>query len=127
MTPSTESIVADLRRLMHPIHGHNEVAVIVLSAAADRLEELERVVGKLSNPAFFWPFDDGETPYQFPEEKIEQEGPFEIGEVHGFTCANRLPDRYFRVVADGNDQAYADATKEEYEAALAAQEANHDR
>jgi hypothetical protein len=51
MTPSTESIVADLRRLMHPIHGHNEVAVIVLFAAADRLEELEGVVGKLPKTA----------------------------------------------------------------------------
>jgi hypothetical protein len=124
MTPSTESIVADLRDLAMFVGLNDKRGASLVRTAADRLEELERVVGKLSNPAFFWPFDDGETPYQFPEEKIEQEGPFEIGEVHGFTCANRLPDRYFRVVADGNDQAYADATKEEYEAALAAQEAN---
>jgi hypothetical protein len=127
MKPSTETIVADLRDLAMFVGINDKCGASLIRTAADRLEELERVVGKLPKTADGVPVVPGDQVWH----------PLHIGKrpctVFG---GENWPTEYEVTIILGigednfvnrSDTVSVTECYSSREAALAAQEANHDQ
>jgi hypothetical protein len=124
---STELIVAELRNVAEKIYLDHSIPNAALYAAADRLEELERVVGKLPKTKDGVPVVPGDLVWH----------PLHIGKRPCTVFGGENDPREYEVTiilgmgkdnfVNKSDTVSATECYSTREAALAAQEANHDQ